>query len=321
LANVSRASELVATSSDGIVSALKNQDYSGTPLIQTNTNINHGNSGGPAFDGAGRVIGIATFGKKEAGFNFLVPVSTAMEFVRQAGAEPARGAFDKTWHAALDAYLDEDWSRAHTLSNQALEIIPGQPEALKLASQAAAREPSEPFLHKARMTPGAYGFMAIAASLVLVSGLVLWLALHKSSSTAPPAPVERIAIPASSSIDGARIVDASSNHASRKEEAFGMLHVTGGPLSGNRFPIPKAGLLIGRDPTKCSVVLPDDSISREHAWFVPLDNGVAVIDRKSANGIFVNSVDSAPIDKVILRHGDRVYLGKQNKTSFTYYSA
>ena len=79
--------------------------------------------------------------------------------------------------------------------------------------------------------------------------------------------------------------------------------------------------MIGRDPAKCTVVLSDDSVSKEHAWVVPLDNGVAIIDRNSANGTYVNSVDSPRINKVVLRHGDRVFLGRKNGTVFTYYSA
>jgi pSer/pThr/pTyr-binding forkhead associated (FHA) protein len=118
-----------------------------------------------------------------------------------------------------------------------------------------------------------------------------------------------------------KVIDASPKPAPPAQESFGTLHVGGGPLAGNRFPIPKAGLLIGRDPTRCTVVLADESISKEHAWVVPLDNGVAVIDRNSANGTFVNSTDSPRINKVVLRHGDRVFLGKNNGTVFTYYNA
>ena len=321
LANVSRASELVATSSDGTISALKNQDYSGTPLIQTNTNINHGNSGGPAFDGAGQVIGIATFGKTEPGYNFLVPISTAREFVRQAGAEPERGAFDKKWHDALDAFSNEEWSTAHSLLNDVLEMMPNQPEAQRLQLQAAKFQDAESTLHKMQVKIGLRGLVAIAALLILISGVLLWVALRKPGAAAPrSASAARVSLEPAGSPPGTRVIESSSGSGA-PQESFGTLHVSGGSLTGNRFPIPKAGLLIGRDPAKCSVVLADDSISREHAWVVPLDNGVAVIDRNSANGTFVNSVDSPRINKVILRHGDRVYLGKKNGAIFTYYSA
>jgi S1-C subfamily serine protease len=322
-ANISESSFLVATSSDGIISALKVKDQSSTPLLQTNTNINHGNSGAPAFDASGHVIGIATFGSSNApGFNFLVPISTAMEFVRQAGAEPQRGAFDKTWREALDAYSGEDWSQAHSLLNDVLEMIPNQPEAQKLQLQAAAYERQENPLRRVKEAVGLPALVGFAAIVALTAGLLVWLLVRKPRAAAPPVPYKRVTVaPVDPANDALRIIDASPKATAAASNSFGTLHVSGGPLTGNRFPIPKAGLLIGRDPTKCTVVLADDSISKEHAWVVPLDNGVAVIDRNSSNGTFVNSVDSPRINKVVLRHGDRVYLGKLNGTVFTYFSA
>jgi serine protease Do len=341
LAKISNASLLVATTSDGIISAVKNMDYTGTPLIQTNANINHGNSGGPGFDGAGHVIGIATFGKEGPGYNFLVPISTAYEFVRQAGAEPQRGNFDKTWHDALDAYSNQKWTKAHTLLNDVLEMMPDQPEAQKLQLLAAANARVEGPLQRMEETVSAPAIAGIVAFIVVAGALLVWLLVRKSTIPVPVAQPLRVAppVPIKFQATGAATILSPPPQTSRVGDAtpkpivppapvpvlpavpetFGTLHVSGGPLTGNRFPIPKAGLLIGRDPTKCAVVLPDDSISKEHAWVVPMDNGVAVIDRNSANGTYVNSVDSPPINKVVLRHGDRVYLGKKNGTVFTYY--
>jgi len=117
-----------------------------------------------------------------------------------------------------------------------------------------------------------------------------------------------------------RVIESIPAGASTTPKTFGSLLVANGPLMGNRFPIPKAGLLIGRDPARCALVLPDDTVSGEHAWVVPLDNGVAVIDKNSSNGTYINSSDSPRINKVILKHGDRIFLGTKNPTSLTYYS-
>jgi pSer/pThr/pTyr-binding forkhead associated (FHA) protein len=101
-------------------------------------------------------------------------------------------------------------------------------------------------------------------------------------------------------------------------DQFGTLHISAGPLSGQRFVIPKEGLVLGREPGRCAVVLPDDSISKDHAWVVPVDDGVVVIDRGSSNGTYVNSIDSPRISKVLLRSGDRIYLGRSSQTVLTY---
>jgi pSer/pThr/pTyr-binding forkhead associated (FHA) protein len=105
------------------------------------------------------------------------------------------------------------------------------------------------------------------------------------------------------------------------DRAYGSVQVTAGPLSGRRFPITRQGLLIGRDAAKCQVVLNEDTVSKEHAWIVPLDTGVVVIDRGSANGTYVNSPESPRVSKVGLQNGDRVYIGKQGVTVLTYYSS
>jgi hypothetical protein len=60
-ADVSDSSQLVATSTDGRISAIKRLDHPDVAVLQTSAIINPGNSGGPAFDAQGNVIGIATF--------------------------------------------------------------------------------------------------------------------------------------------------------------------------------------------------------------------------------------------------------------------
>ena len=102
--------------------------------------------------------------------------------------------------------------------------------------------------------------------------------------------------------------------------AFGTLQCTAGPLRGRRFEIPKQGLLIGRDAAKCQIVLTDDAVSKEHAWVVPLDEGVFVIDRGSANGVFINSLESPRISKVRLQDRDQLYLGKKGTSVVTFFS-
>jgi pSer/pThr/pTyr-binding forkhead associated (FHA) protein len=101
-------------------------------------------------------------------------------------------------------------------------------------------------------------------------------------------------------------------------DSFGSIQSTTGNLAGKSYKVTKDGLLIGRS-TKCQIVLQDDTISGEHAWIVPVDGEVVVIDRGSSNGTFVNSLDSPKISKIALRNGDRIYLGKKG-TVFTYFS-
>lgn len=64
----------------GVVSGLRK--IGSTDLIQTDASLNHGMSGGPVLDSAGRLIGVTDFGYPGAvGLNFAVASSTARVFV------------------------------------------------------------------------------------------------------------------------------------------------------------------------------------------------------------------------------------------------
>ena len=104
------------------------------------------------------------------------------------------------------------------------------------------------------------------------------------------------------------------------EQSYGSVYGTSGPLVGKRFVITKDGLLIGRDASKCQIVVNDDAISKEHAWIVPVDGATVVIDRGSTNGTFVNSLSSPKISKISLHDGDKIFIGKGVAT-FTYHSS
>jgi S1-C subfamily serine protease len=320
----SERSLLIPTVTNGRISAVNKTDYKGTPVLQSEAVINHGNSGGPAFDDQGRVVGIATYtlNKTEgsvAGLNFFVPINTAMEFVRQAGADPQRGPFDRTWHDALEAYAGQHWYKAHELMGSVLEEMPNQPDAMKLQLQSAQNirnlNPVQYWID--RLGIGEFAVLATVLVLVLFVAVLLLVRKPGTKPVVASAPLQRAAEPLPATVASVQTVNAVLPGI----ESFGSLYVSNGPLSGNRFQIPKKGLLIGRDAAQCGLVLPDDNVSKEHAWVVPLDNGVAVIDRSSTNGTYVNSADSPRINKMLLKNGDRIFIGRKNPTEITYFSS
>jgi hypothetical protein len=316
---ISEESMLVPTVTNGHISAVK-MDYKGSPVLQSDAAITHGNSGGPAFDPDGKAIGIATFGAQEAsGFNFFVPINTAMEFVRQAGAVPESGSFDATWHAALDAMAAHHWAKAHALIGDALEIMPGEPDAERLQVVAAQEEQKE--------VPIGPWVAGAAALLILVLALIGWrISAARARLAKAPVAVRAESIKISLPEHAPTVVSSAGLaptvlQGTTSGKNFGTLHVTSGPLNGNRFPITKEGVTIGRDSTRCTIVLSDESVSKEHAWIVPVDNQVVVIDRNSTNGTYVNSTDSPRINKAALRSGDRVYIGRKGVITLTYFSS
>jgi S1-C subfamily serine protease len=86
-------------------------------VIQTDAPISWGNSGGPAFNRNGEVIGQATFittslegDQAIQGFNFLIPVETLWQMLRKLGVTPNRDApFMDAWEHAVAAYFQGDY--------------------------------------------------------------------------------------------------------------------------------------------------------------------------------------------------------------------
>ncbi len=315
-------SALVPSVTNGHVSAVKT-DYKGTPVIQSDAAITHGNSGGPGFNAAGEVVGIATYAteREVAGFNFFVPINTAMEFVRQAGATPESGAFDTAWSNALDAYQAGKWDTAKGYLSDALNFMPGLPEALRLQTAAAQNVRLEGAVARMSENFGSMLWPTIGVGGVLVVGLALLLIMKSGKKPAPaPAPVAFAPVsPSMRTVPVDPIPPPPLIPPKVAPTHFGSIHVTSGALAGSRFPVPKAGLKIGRDSSKNDVVVPDDTVSKEHAWIVPLDNEIVLIDRGSSNGTFINSTDTPGVNKVALKNGDRIFIGKKGAAVFTYF--
>jgi serine protease Do len=304
----------VPTVTNGHISAVK-ADFKGTPVIQSDAAITHGNSGGPAFNDASEVIGIATFGPEVAGFNFFVPINTAMEFVNQVGVKPESGLFNNLWTSALDTYDAGQCQSAKGKLQSVLNIMPNEPDALRLM-QASERCAAEEGVVGRTLEGSTWIIASVAGILIL---FIAFLFLKRKSAT----PVQAVVMGPPQVAGAGTRADVGAPDMPRPpvEPAFGSVQITAGSLSGKRFKITKSGLLVGTDAQKCQIVVTEDTISHEHAWIVPVDNRVVVIDRGSTNGTYVNSIDSPRVSKVGLQNGDRVYLGKKGSVVLTYFSS
>lgn len=102
-------------------------------VIQTDAPISWGNSGGPAFNRSGEVIGQATFittslegDQAIQGFNFLIPVETLWQMLRDLGVTPNRDdPFMDAWEHAVAAYFQGDYERALERLDAADKLLPG----------------------------------------------------------------------------------------------------------------------------------------------------------------------------------------------------
>jgi serine protease Do len=318
LSMVSLESSFNPTVTNGHISAIKT-DFKGTRVIQSDAVINHGNSGGPAFNDAGEVIGIATYAPSGVvGFNFFVPINTAIEFVNQVGVKPESGLFNKLWASALETYDGGRCQEAKGKLQSVLNIMPNLPDAVSLmqASEKCATEEGV----IGRAMEGSTWMLYSAVGLVII--VVAFLLMRpKALPQAPGA--QGVVLPGPPRVGGTRPETAPRQElpSPTAEPSYGSVQVTAGSLAGQKFKITKAGILVGTDPSKCQICVTEDAISHEHAWIVPVDNRVVVIDRGSTNGTYINSVESPRVSKVGLQNGDRVYLGKKGSVVLTYFSS
>jgi S1-C subfamily serine protease/rhodanese-related sulfurtransferase len=184
------ALEVSATS--GVVSSLK-RDASGTPLIQTDAAASWGNSGGPAVNARGEVVGMMTFvsltedqTQAVQGFNFLVPSNVVKTFARAAGApvdEAPAGPFTAVWDEALDRMARRDAAGALARLDAANRLVPNLPDVQRLQTEAQL------LLLQADSRPGrALAGGVAVAGLAMAGGAWVLLRRRRRSRSAPASP-------------------------------------------------------------------------------------------------------------------------------------
>ncbi len=129
---LSKRSRAEATVTFGRISAFR-LDVNERQILQTDASISWGNSGGPAFDVRGAVIGAATFisttlegDQAIQGFNFLIPVDSIHAMARQIGLTPSiDSSFTRTWDQAMEAIIEGKYREALAYAEEADELFPG----------------------------------------------------------------------------------------------------------------------------------------------------------------------------------------------------
>lgn len=122
----------------GSISARKTMP-GGWEVLQTDTSITHGNSGGPLFNGRGEVIAINTFGSGQLndkgmwvetqGFNFAIPTTVVREFLSASGINPVESPLAKSFREGVDYYFDEHYNAAKEKFNYIVSMNPSYPYA------------------------------------------------------------------------------------------------------------------------------------------------------------------------------------------------
>jgi S1-C subfamily serine protease len=169
------SAKLEASVTNGAVSGFK-QDVSGQPVIQTDAPAAWGNSGGPAVDDSGHVMGVLTFVTLESsggglvqGFNFVIPVGAIRDFLEGTGV-PANGTgnFNAAWHGGLAEFFAGNHTKAAPLLREANRLLPELPDVRRITLENEDR-----IKHP---LPRAFPWALVAIMVTAASGLVFgWL--------------------------------------------------------------------------------------------------------------------------------------------------
>ncbi|MBP1779137.1 MAG: Periplasmic serine proteinase, partial [candidate division NC10 bacterium] len=170
-----KRSAVEASVTSGRVSSLK-RDTRGAPVIQTDAAASWGNSGGPAINERGEVVGILTFISVTAdetqsvqGFNFLVPANIVREFARSAGVSlDTPSPFNDVWHEAVKKYVQGDWAGAQLALDAAARLVPNLADVQRLQAEVQLRLLQSP----RGLSPLTIG--GIAAALLLATTAAWW---------------------------------------------------------------------------------------------------------------------------------------------------
>jgi serine protease Do len=335
-------SQLEATVTDGAVSAIK-RTTDGEPVLQVSVPITHGNSGGPAINERGEVIGLATFGSRGEvqGFNFLVAASTVKKFVREAKADTKPSKTITVWRKGLDDMWSGDLDSALEHFDEVMVLFPTHSEVPRLRKhtqqmkkEGKGRKPEEAKAGEAATGAntggggGAGAAVAVIIVLALVGGAIFAVMKMKKPAHAgvpghvvphghhPQQPMMGGRAPGPAPVARTVAIGQQQQHAPVAKTAFASsmvlanLSCTRGLLYGQHFTLGPQGILIGRQPGVAQIVINDSRASGKHVW-IGFENGqLYAIDQGTTNGTFVNDVRNGRISKAPLKDGDVVIVAE-----------
>jgi hypothetical protein len=322
-------SQLQASVTDGAISSLK-RATSGEQILQISAPITHGNSGGPAMNMKGEVVGLATFGNESEiqGFNFLVASATLKELIKDAKVEPKESDTIKAWKRGLDHYWKDEYSAAINDFQEVETLFPQHDDAPNLirSSNLAKKEGRE-------KKPEESNTGAIVGGIVggvAVLGLLGFVVTRKKPGAQPSRPgmpqqmpppgfpppqqmygrVPQQTPPAQIAQPGQQVPIAKTVAIQSQPMAIGSLWCTRGMLQGQRFALLPNGIIVGRQPGVAHVLINDHRASGKHVW-IGVDQGrLVAIDQGTTNGTYVNDVMRGRITRQELRDGDTVIISE-----------
>ena len=166
------STESKTTLTAGKVSAIKKVSGSASNVIETDTTIGHGNSGGPTFDTSGNVVGIATYtidgsGDGDGTFNYIRDIKDLKDLAASASITlDSNSATQKEWEKGINLFYEARYSKAVKSFEKVKTLYPSHPKANELITAS-----------KERIAAGQdvkdFPYVIVAAAVLSVVGIVV----------------------------------------------------------------------------------------------------------------------------------------------------
>ena len=149
----------------------------GRPVYRTDTDMEYGMSGGPAFDDSGRVLGINSTrlsDDQQQLFNLVVPVSGFTDLLARNGVRAEQGPRDLQYREALDAYDGGEYTDVIEAIDRLQQEAPTHPRIARLRSDAGASRALHGDASENRLTQIlVWGSVGVGVLVIVVIGALL----------------------------------------------------------------------------------------------------------------------------------------------------
>ncbi|MFA6957888.1 MAG: FHA domain-containing protein [Thermoanaerobaculia bacterium] len=271
-------------------------------ILDTNAAVYEGYSGGPVISrDDGRVVGVAFRGAGGERRKSVVSVDAVVALLASRGVKSGnRGLFQETYGSALDAAEKGDWATAREKLDDADELFPSFPDLVRLRGEAEKHEKESGKPARVIIPVAVISGLAIAA--VVFYALLRRGAGRKPSVVLPAVTHETEAMPRGRAPE-------------TRGPSLGCFLIVSGSRKGERILLSGPVLVIGREARSSDVVFDHPKVSRLHAEIAEDVDGIALTDRGSANGTWVNG---RKIERRILKDGDIIYFGGSNAVTVAF---
>lgn len=134
-----------ATLTTGKVSSKKNASGSDKMLIETDATVGHGNSGGPAFEDGGSVVGIATYsidasGAGDGTYNYIRDIKDLLDLADESGITlDLNSETQALWEQGIDYFYTAHYSKAVKNFDKVQALYPNHSKVAEFIAAAEKR--------------------------------------------------------------------------------------------------------------------------------------------------------------------------------------